>query len=127
MKQTLSLSVTMNIDLPEDDCEITEAEKCAIIDRIHGYLTNIGTTSDDYEGALAGEISPLGTQFELLVKEEGYPVAVQAILDSFDTDADPYKECTQIVEQLEQIGWTADFGLDGILCGIHATNLHGGK
>lgn len=126
MKQTLNLSISMNIEIPDDDIEITEAEKCAIIDRIHGYLTGIGTTSDDYEGSLAGEISPLGTQFELLVKEEGYPDDVHAVLDSFDIDADPYTECPRIVEQLEQLGWTADYDLSGTLFGIHCTTLHCG-
>jgi len=61
----------MNIDLPEGDTEITEKEKCAIINRIHGYLTSIGTTSDDYEGSLAGSITELGSEFELIVTE--YP------------------------------------------------------
>jgi hypothetical protein len=61
--------IDMNINLPEGDTEITEKEKCAIIDRIHGYLTNIGTTSDDYDGCLAGSITELGSEFELLVAE----------------------------------------------------------
>jgi hypothetical protein len=63
--------IDMNIDLPEGDTEITEKEKCAILDRIYDYLTNIGTTSDDYEGCLAGSITPLGTEYELSVTE--YP------------------------------------------------------
>ena len=63
--------IDMNIDLPEGDTEITEKEKCAILDRIHGYLTNIGTTSDEYEGCLAGSITPLGSEYELVVTE--YP------------------------------------------------------
>jgi len=63
--------IDMNIELPEGDTEITEKEKCAILDRIHGYLTDIGTTSDDYEGCLAGSITPLGSEFELVVTE--YP------------------------------------------------------
>ena len=123
MKQTFKLSISMNIELTEGDTEITEKEKRAIIDRIHGYLTNIGTTSNDYEGCLAGSITPLGTLFELSVKEEGYPADVQAVLDSFDTDADPCKECWLIVEQLEQLGWTAEYDLNGTLFGIHCTTL----
>ena len=63
--------IDMNIDLPEGDTEITEKEKCAILDRIHGYLTNIGTTSDEYDGCLAGSITDLGSEFELTVTE--YP------------------------------------------------------
>ena len=70
-KANLKIIIDMNIDLPEGDTEITEKEKCAIIDRIHGYLTDIGTTSDDYDGCLAGAITPLGSEFELVVTE--YP------------------------------------------------------
>ena len=70
-KANLKIIIDMNIDLPEGDTEITEKEKCAIIDRIHGYLTNIGTTSDDYEGCLAGDITDLGSEYELTVTE--YP------------------------------------------------------
>ena len=70
-KANLKIIIDMNIDLPEGDTEITEKEKCAIIDRIHGYLTNIGTTSEDYDGCLAATITPLGLEFELVVTE--YP------------------------------------------------------
>ena len=70
-KANLKIIIDMNIDLPEGDTEITEREKCAILDRIHGYLTNIGTTSDEYEGCLAGSITPLGSEYELVVTE--YP------------------------------------------------------
>jgi hypothetical protein len=70
-KANLKIIIDMNIDLPDGDTEITEKEKCAIIDRIHGYLTNIGTTSEDYDGCLAGTITPLGSEFELVVTE--YP------------------------------------------------------
>lgn len=70
-KANLKIIIDMNIDLPEGDTEITEKEKCAILDRIHGYLTDIGTTSDDYDGCLAGAITPLGSEFELVVTE--YP------------------------------------------------------
>ena len=70
-KANLKIIIDMNIDLPEGDTEITEKEKCAILDRIHGYLTDIGTTSDDYDGCLAGTITPLGSEFELVVTE--YP------------------------------------------------------
>ena len=70
-KANLKIIIDMNIDLPDGDTEITEKEKCAIIDRIHGYLTNIGTTSEDYDGCLAATITPLGLEFELVVTE--YP------------------------------------------------------
>ena len=65
----LSLQIDMVIDLPEGHTEITEKEKCAIIDRVHHYLTDIGTTSDDYDGCLAGALTENGPDFKLLVKE----------------------------------------------------------
>ena len=39
-KANFKLIIDMNIDLPEGDTEITEKEKCAIIDRVHRYLTD---------------------------------------------------------------------------------------
>ena len=80
-KENLKLMIDMNINLPEGDTEITEREKCAIIDRIHGYLTQIGTTSDDYEGSLAGSITPLGTEFELSITEVSTPAPVKVIVN----------------------------------------------
>jgi len=80
-KANLKLMIDMNIELPEGDTEITEREKCAIIDRIHSYLTDIGTTSDDYEGSLAGSITPLGTEFELSVTEVSSPAPVKVIVN----------------------------------------------
>jgi hypothetical protein len=77
-KANLKIIIDMNIDLPDGDTEITEKEKCAIIDRIHGYLTNIGTTSEDYDGCLAGTITPLGSEFELVVTE--YPQTPEVAL-----------------------------------------------
>ena len=38
MKAKLKLSIEMNIDLPEGDTDISEEEKCSIIDRVQGYL-----------------------------------------------------------------------------------------
>jgi len=67
----LKIIIDMNINLPEGDTEITEKEKCAIIDRIYGYLKNIGTTSDDYEGCLAGEFVDGDYSPELTITE--YP------------------------------------------------------
>ena len=80
-KANLKLMIDMNIELPEGDTEITEREKCAIIDRIHGYLTDIGTTSDDYEGSLASSITPLGPEFDLSVTEVSSPAPVKVIVN----------------------------------------------
>ena len=70
-KANLKIIIDMNINLPEGDAEITQAEKNAICDRIYGYLKEIGTTSDDYEGCLAGEFVEGGYSPELTITE--YP------------------------------------------------------
>jgi hypothetical protein len=43
------------------------------------------------------------------------PNEVQVIVDTFNEDLSSYKECTRITNELELIGWTCDFGLDGEL------------
>lgn len=47
-----------------------------------------------------------------------FPKKVQAVLSSFNEDMDGYKECQRIVDELEQIGWTAEFYLDAELFNI---------
>lgn len=43
------------------------------------------------------------------------PPVVQDILDTFDEDKEKYAECERVVELLEKVGWTADYGLSGTL------------
>ena len=43
--------------------------------------------------------------------ECGYQV--RRILNSFDFDADAYKECDRLLHELEPLGYTFDYGLDG--------------
>lgn len=45
---------------------------------------------------------------------DNLPQEVKDILDSFDmNEADSYEECRNIICKLEDIGWTADYGLSG--------------
>lgn len=45
------------------------------------------------------------------------PENVQEVLQDFDENTtDPYKESDRIIKKLNEIGWTGDYGLDGILC-----------
>lgn len=88
MKAKIKLSIEMNIALPEGDTDISEEEKCSLIDRIQGYLEFLivcyehdavfdrthsdradGDTSDDCEERLSSALSLLDYQPELLVKE----------------------------------------------------------
>lgn len=41
------------------------------------------------------------------------PEVVQVILNSYDDDKELYEECDRIIEELEQHGYTAEYGLDG--------------
>jgi hypothetical protein len=43
------------------------------------------------------------------------PQEVKDILDTFDENKDSYAECERIVNELNEIGWTADYYLDGVL------------
>jgi hypothetical protein len=44
---------------------------------------------------------------------DNLPQEVKDILDSFDENKDSYQECDRIIDELEDIGWTADYGLSG--------------
>ena len=41
------------------------------------------------------------------------PENVKSILNSFDFDSDPYKECDRLLNELEPLGYSFDYGLDG--------------
>ncbi len=48
--------------------------------------------------------------------EEEYdnlPQEVKDILDSFDMNIDAYQACDEVIDKLDDIGWTADYGLSG--------------
>lgn len=42
------------------------------------------------------------------------PNEVKKILDTFDEDSNPYKECERLLQECEAIGWTFDYGLEGV-------------
>jgi len=45
---------------------------------------------------------------------DNLPQEVKDILDSFDmNEADSDRECDRIIDKLNDIGWTADYGLSG--------------
>jgi len=41
------------------------------------------------------------------------PKDVRKILDSFDFEGDAYKECDRLLNELEPLGYTFEYGLDG--------------
>lgn len=49
---------------------------------------------------------------DLFETPELIPDNVQAVLETFDEDADPYKELTRLINEIEPMGYVFDFFLD---------------
>lgn len=44
---------------------------------------------------------------------DSLPISVKRVVDSYDDDKDLYAECARIEKELNKIGWTCEYGLDG--------------
>jgi len=44
---------------------------------------------------------------------EDFPNEIKVIVDSYDDNENLYEECARIKSELEQIGWSCDYGLSG--------------
>lgn len=49
---------------------------------------------------------------------ERIPEAIQKIMDSADEDKDPYKECERMLGEMSVLGYTFEYGLDGVPFGL---------
>lgn len=49
---------------------------------------------------------------------DNLPENVKDIINSFDEDLDSYIECERIISELNLIGYTAEYYLDGVLFNI---------
>lgn len=49
---------------------------------------------------------------------DNLPDNVKDIINSFDEDLDSYVECERIISELNLIGYTAEYYLDGVLFNI---------
>lgn len=49
---------------------------------------------------------------------DNLPENVKDIINSFDEDSDSYIECERIISELNLIGYTAEYYLDGVLFNI---------
>lgn len=47
------------------------------------------------------------------------PDEVKTILSGFDEYQDLYAECKRIAKELNQIGWSCDYGLDGVITEVY--------
>lgn len=50
-----------------------------------------------------------------IIDYDSLPIEVKDILNTFNEDKDAYKECERIIEAMVAKGYSADYGLDGIL------------
>ena len=46
------------------------------------------------------------------------PLEVQAVLDKHSGDDETYATCQELQDELEQIGWTCEWGLDAVPYGL---------
>lgn len=72
-KEKITLKLEMVIDLPEGETRVHDRERQAIINNIYEYLTQVRTTSEDYEGCLDADLvkseTATGWKFALDIKE----------------------------------------------------------
>jgi hypothetical protein len=54
---------------------------------------------------------------------EDLPKGIKDITDSWDDNKDLYAECNRIQKELEQKGWTCDYGLDGMVYDVKKVNV----
>lgn len=52
-----------------------------------------------------------------------YPLEISNILDSFNHNLCAYAECKRVTEELLILGYTAEYGLDGVLFDIVPINV----
>ena len=50
---------------------------------------------------------------------DALPEDVKNILSTLNEDLDQYEECTRITKELNSIGWTCSFGLDGVIDNVY--------
>lgn len=60
---------------------------------------------------------------DLFETPELIPSEVQAVLETFNEDADPYWELERILTQVEKLGYTFDFYLDGEPYGLRPVGI----
>ena len=54
---------------------------------------------------------------------EELPIEVQAVLDKFSECENDYENCGNLVDELENIGWTCDFYLDAEPYGLRPVGV----
>ena len=80
--EKIAFMVEMEIVLPDDQTVVYEKEKNAIAHRIFNYLTEIGTTSDDYDGHLKGEL--VDGQWKYALSVVDVPTNLEVVVNVHD-------------------------------------------
>lgn len=93
-----------------------------ILEGMINSMPNKGDTEEESQRlVLENRLSELwyglnGTEQEdLLFEYDVLPEFVQEHISDFDEDENQKEECDRIICKLNQIGWTADYGLDCVL------------
>jgi hypothetical protein len=53
---------------------------------------------------------------------DNLPLEIKNIVDSWDDNNDIYSDCSRIQKELKEIGWTCEYGLDGIIYEVKKRN-----
>ena len=54
------------------------------------------------------------TEIDLFEHYETLPIEVREVLEKHNNDDNTYENCRKLVEDLEKVGYTCDYYLDGI-------------
>lgn len=55
------------------------------------------------------------------IEYDELPKDIRQIVDTFDDSVEGYQECNRIISELNKVGWTADYYLDGVLFDFRKT------
>lgn len=58
-----------------------------------------------------------------MTEYDNLPRNIQVILDSFNEEKDAYKECARIAKELNSVGFTCNYGLDGVIYNVRPNIL----
>ena len=54
------------------------------------------------------------TEIDLFEHYETLPIEVREVLEKHSNDDNTYENCDELIIDLEKVGYTCDYGLDGV-------------
>lgn len=112
-KQITDLKATASINAINEALgnKVTEFHARKVLDAIIydglGYETKVQMIMNPNDTTFDEEI-------DLFQSIESLPVEVQEILERYDEEGDLYELCRNLLAELEPLGYTFEYGLDGI-------------